>query len=148
MSWPRASDTTSNHQEYREALVGRVYISMNSKNNTGIGTVMRGGTSYTTAGVYQQSGESVDCKTCAGTSNENEPFMGPSSNTCVRAGCGLCSPPGSYHDTALLLSRLTQQRHGGGLECFRGIEMFVAWADLADTRLLHPLCLAGIYNLS
>ena len=55
---------------------------------------------------------------------------------------------GSYHDTALLLSRLTQQRHGGGLEVFCGIERLVAWADLADTRLLHPLCLAGIYNLS
>ena len=51
---------------------------------------------------------------------------------------------GSYHDTALLLLMLTQQRHGGGLEVFCGIERLVAWADLADTRLLHPLCLAGI----
>ena len=103
---------------------------MNSKNITGIATVMRGVTSYTTAVVYQQSGEFVNCKTCAGTSNENEAFMGSSANTCVRAGCGLCSPPGSYHDTALLLSRLTQQRHGGGLEVVCGIDRLVAWADV------------------
>ena len=63
-------------------------FTMNSKNITGIATVMRGVTSYTTAVVYQQSGEFVNCKTCAGTSNENEAFMGSSANTCVRAGCG------------------------------------------------------------
>ena len=131
----------ANLQEKREALNGLAYTYQEFQKHYGgkyaderWSQATKIPTSNITAVDYQVTGERVDCKTVAGTISEN---------TCVRVGCGICFPPASYHDTALMLSCPTQQRHGGGLEDFRGVERLVDWADLVDTRLLHFLWLEG-----
>ena len=131
----------ANLQEKREALNGLAYTYQEFQKHYGgkyaderWSQATKLPTSDLTAVDYEVTGERVDCKTVAGTINEN---------TSVRVGCGICCPPASYHDTALMLSCPTQQRHGGGLEDFRGVERLVDWADLVDTRLLHFLWLEG-----